>query len=113
MNVVVDDHVAVLQVLSLTDAVRCDEHIDLSRLLRHEHVTLLRARGEQRERRGEVQAGSKGALRSASSRDQCGVQSSASESWSDVLIKILRSICEGGEHQHLAVALVQRLFHLL
>ncbi|MPM29594.1 hypothetical protein SDC9_76134 [bioreactor metagenome] len=109
MDVVVDEVVAVLEVLALADDVGADQYVQLAGFARHGHVTLLGARGEQGHDLLEVVALPQRGVGAVAAGDNRRLQSSCSEGGREVLVEVISGVREGGEHQNLAVAGVDRM----
>ena len=115
MNVVVNQIVAVLQVLSLGNAVGRNQDIDIHLAVRHEEFSALRNRRKASEH--VVESCRKLFYRALSvhaSRDDGGIQSVARfQKGADLLIEILRSIGKCREDEHFFVAFVNRVLYFL
>ena len=111
MDVVVDDGVAVLEVLALGDAVGADEDVQLARLFGVDQRLLLGKGREQRQQALEVVG-----LAAAGHGAQCGVRGIAAgdlahmylvgldQKVGEVVVEVVRGVGEGREDQHLAIA---------
>ena len=113
MDVVVDQIVAILQILSLGDAVGRNQDIDIHLAVRHEKFSALRNR---RKAGKHVIEGCRKLLYRAlsvnASRNDGGIQSVARfQKGADLLIEILRGIGKCREDEHFFVAFVNRVFY--
>ena len=118
MDVVVDEVVAVLQVLAFGDTVGADQQIDFVRLVRQHHGFLFRARREQGEQFLKIVAALVGAafdggLRRTLAGDLGAVKSELGQQlWREVCVQVIGGVGKGGEDQHLLVAGVDGVFDL-
>ena len=114
VDVVVDQVVAILEVLALADHVGSDEHVQLARFLGHRKATLFRVRREQRHDLLEVEAYSQGRLRAmAASRDDSCIKADVGECGSEFPVEVVGGVSERGEDEYLAVTLVDRVLSLV
>ena len=114
MDVVVDEVVAILQVLSLADAVGGNQHIYLVRDVRIDGCLFLRYGREQSQHLVEVQLLTLGQPQGTASlhitRDQSGVQTVPFlYGLCQAVVQILCGVREGGEDDNLLVIAVYRV----
>ena len=115
MDVVVDHHVAVLQILPFGDTVRGDQNVDVCVFQPgHSYIAFLRNRGEACQDVGHATAY---LLNRASSRIRAGhfrgIQSQHAGVFADVLVQVVGGVCECGEDKNLVVAGVDGLVLLV
>ena len=115
MNVVVDEVVAVLQVLTFGNTVGGDQHIDFRLITRHQQFLVLRDRREAGQHR--VQVGTElrtGCPSFHRARYHCGVQSILIlDITADIVVEITGGIRKSGEDDQLFIALIDGVSDLV
>ena len=110
MNIVVDERVAVLEVLTLRDTVGSNEDIDVALLFREKQFTLLRYRREEGQDGVEVIMDVRHVGLGATTGDETGVHAVLTEdSIRQNLIEVFSRVAEGGEDDNLLVLSVDRM----
>ena len=115
MNVVIDEIIAVLQVLTFGDTVGGNQNVDFVGTSRKQHVTPF---GHRRETGQNVIHATVEPLDSRSAFHRTGDHSSMQsvtfhDVLADVFIQVFRCVGERREHQHLAIARVNGVFDLI
>ena len=104
MDVVVDDVIAVLEVLPLGNAIGADEEINLAFLLRQDGSFVFRPGRKEGEQRLEIVGFRECAFLPIAAGDFRGMQLLRFQKMlRQMLVEVVRRVCERGEHEHLSV----------
>src|SRR5438034_6209813 len=99
MDVVVDEVVAVLEVLTLRNAIGADQDVDFPWFFGKDGGFFLGARGEEREEGLEIVSATESGFRAASAGHFASVHAPAlEEAGGQVFVKIIGGVGEGGEN---------------